>query len=217
MPMDARPLSARQARIVDAAVRIIANKGPRRFTAQLLAKEVHLTGGAIYRHFASMNAVVDAVVDRIGAVLFEGFPPEVADPLERLKAFFYRRARAILANPDISRLLLSDHLAQAGGPHQSRRLADFKRQSRAFVVECLREAKAAGALVDGTSPEAGAVVVLGSILALSHAAARVASGAESERLFDEVWSGIDRMLRRPARAAQQVTESARPSRRSAKE
>jgi AcrR family transcriptional regulator len=193
-------LTERQDQIVDAALRIISTKGSRRFTADLLATEVGLTGGALYRHFAGMDQVVDAIVDRVGGILFEGFPPEATDPLERLKLFFYRRARAILGNPHVSRLLLSDHLAQAGGSAQSRRLDEFKRRSRAFVVACLEEASAAGTLVDGMSTDAGAVVVLGSILALSHAAQRGSNGGESERLFDEVWSGIERMLRRPAMA-----------------
>lgn len=195
----AKQLTERQAQIVDAALRIIATKGSRRFTADLLAKEVGLTGGALYRHFSGMDDVVDAVVDRVGRVLFEGFPPAADDPLDRLRIFFYQRTRNILDNPYISRLLLSDHLAQAGGAAQSKRLDDFKRRSREFVLQCLREASGAGMLADEMSPEGGAVVVLGSILTLSHAAARVAGEADGERLFDEVWSGIERMLRRPAR------------------
>lgn len=195
--LDVEPLTERQTQIVDAALRIIATRGSRRFTADLLAKEVGLTGGALYRHFGSMGDVVDAIVDRVGQILFESFPPEAQDPFERLKLFFYRRARTIRGNPYISRLLLSDHLAQAGGPKQSKRLDDFKRRSRAFVVECLEEASGAGRLVAEMSPESGAVVVLGSILALSHVATRVPSGAENELMFDEVWFGIERMLRRP--------------------
>ena len=215
--MDTKQLAERQAQIVDAALRIIATRGSRRFTAALLAKEVGLTGGALYRHFSGMDEVVDAVVDRVGQILFDGFPREEADPIERLKHFFYHRARTILGHPHISRLLLSDHLAQAGGVAQSRRLDEFKRRSQAFVVGCLKEAREAGTLTEGMSPEAGTVVVLGSILALSRAAAQVQSSAESERLFDEVWSGIERMLRRRAGAAKPIARPARAPRRGAKE
>jgi AcrR family transcriptional regulator len=193
-----KSLSERQSQIAEAALRIIATKGSRRFTVDLLAKEVGLTGGALYRHFASMDEVVDAVVDRIGEILFEGFPPEAADPIERLKLFFHRRARTILGNPHISRLLLSDHLAQASGAAQAKRLDEFKRRSQAFVVQCLRDASAEGTLAAGVSPDAGAIVVIGSVLALSHSAARVANDTESEHLLEEVWSGIERMLRRAA-------------------
>ena len=215
--MDTKQLTERQAQIVDAALRIIATKGSRRFTTALLAKEVGLTGGALYRHFAGMDEVVDAIVDHVGQVLFDGFPPEAGDPVERLRLFFYHRARTILGNPHISRLLLSDHLAQAGGSAQSKRLDEFKRRSQEFVMRCLREAGKADMLVEGMSPEAGAVVVLGSILALSHAAPRVANGSDSERLFDEVWAGIERMLRRPAGPAKPIARPARAPRRGSKE
>jgi AcrR family transcriptional regulator len=207
-----RRLTTRQAQIVDAALRIIAAKGSRRFTAQLLAEEVGLTGGALYRHFGSMHAVVDAIVDRVGESLFDGFPPDGADPIERLRLFFCRRVRTIRDHPDISRLLLSDHLAQAGSRAQSKRLDEFKRRSRAFVLRCLEEASADGLLADAVSPAAGSVVVLGSVLALSHANTRVASGPEVERLSDEVWWAIERMLRRTAAPAKRPARSARPAR-----
>ena len=39
-------------------------------------------------------------------------------------------------------------------------------------------------------------VILGSVLALSHTTAKLTQEAERERLFHQVWSGIERMLRR---------------------
>lgn len=190
-------VSARETQIVDVAMRIIATKGARRFTAQLLATEIGVTAGAIFRHFESMEAIVDAVVERMGAILFEGFPPEAPDPIERLGLFFQHRTRTIRANPHLSRMLLSDHLSQAAGPAQAARLEEFKRRSRAFVVGCLREAEHDGTLSKEVSPEAGAVIMLGSILSLAHATARITSGAGLERLADEVWAAIERTLRAP--------------------
>lgn len=207
--MQKNTLSERQGQIVDVAMRIIAIKGARRFTAQLLATEIGVTAGAIYRHFESMEAIVDAVVERIGVILFEGFPPEAPDPLERLGMFFRRRTRTILSNPHLSRMLLSDHLSQAAGPAQAERLEEFKRRSQTFVLGCLREAEENGALSAEISPEASAVIVLGSVLSLSHAAARIAGEARIERLSDEVWSAIERTLRAQSRSG----ESKKPSRR----
>jgi AcrR family transcriptional regulator len=192
-----KTVSARETQIVDVAMRIIATKGARRFTAQLLATEIGVTAGAIFRHFESMEAIVDAVVERMGAILFEGFPPEAPDPIERLGLFFQHRTRTIRANPHVSRMLLSDHLSQAAGPAQAARLEEFKRRSRAFVVGCLREAEQDGTLSKEISPEAGAVIMLGSILSLAHATARITSGAGLERLADEVWAAIERTLRAP--------------------
>jgi AcrR family transcriptional regulator len=212
-------MSERQTQIVDAAMRIIATKGARRFTAQLLAAEIGVTAGAIYRHFESMEAIVDAVVERMGVMLFEGFPPEASDPIERLGLFFRHRTRTILANPHLSRMLLSDHLSQAAGPDQAERLEAFKRRSQAFVIGCLREAEQDGALSKEISVEAGAVIMLGSILALSHASARVASEDRIERLSDEVWAALEQTLRgsRPSRIAARPPTRRQPRRANRKE
>lgn len=197
--MERRPLTERQRQIVEAALHLLATKGSRQFTAGLLAKQLGITGGALYRHFDGMEAIVDAVVDQLGEVLFEGFPPAADDPLERLRLFFEHRARTLLGNPDVSRLLLSDHLARAGSAAQVKRLAGYRRRSQEFVVACLDEAARARTLAEGLGLEAAAVVVLGAILALSHARLRVADRSRGEQLVEEVWSGLERMLRRPPR------------------
>lgn len=179
-------------------MRLLATKGARRFTVALLAKEVGVTGGAIYRHFPSMDAVVDAVVEQMRLVLFDGVPPPAVDPIERLRLFFHGRVQALLANPSVARLMLSDELAHASGRGQTERIAGLKRQSRQLVLECLREAARTGRLARETTPEASAVVVLGSVLALAHAYAKVPSVREGEQLARQVWATIEAALVRGA-------------------
>jgi AcrR family transcriptional regulator len=192
--MRPKDMSKRQTQIVEVALRILASEGPRRFTAQRLATEIEVTP-AVYRHFRSMEAIVDAVVDRMEATLFEGFPPEADDPIERLRLFFYRRARVILGNPHVSRLLLTDYLAQAAGPAHADRVQTFKQRSQHFAVDCLREAARNGVLSNAVSPEAGAVILIGAVLALSHAGTRIANSLKTEDLVDEIWAALERLLR----------------------
>ena len=168
-----KPTRVRQSEIVDAAMHIIASRGSRHFTAKLVASKVGVSPGAIYRHFPCMDAILDGVVDRVEEILFDGFPPDAGDPLERLGIFFVGRVRAVSAHPDLSRLLLSDHLAHACGRARAKRLAGFKRRSRDFVLGCLREAEDAGMLGGVADPQEGTVLVLGSILALAHEGVRV--------------------------------------------
>lgn len=185
----------RQAEIVDAAMRVIAHHGSRRFTARLVAAEIGVSEGAIFRHFESMDAILDGVVDRLESILFEAFPPPATDPIERLGLFFRHRVRIILANPHVSSMLLSDHLAQAGGPERAAQAQEFRRRSRDFVVGCLREARTAGELADGVDPEAAAILVLGAILALAHSDLEIGQGAAVERLAVETWACLERVLR----------------------
>jgi AcrR family transcriptional regulator len=190
-----RPTDVRQVQIVDAAMRIIASRGSRKFTAQLLGAEVGVTAGAIFRHFKTMDEIVEAIIGRIEGILFEDFPPKEADPIKRLGVFFQNRVRAIVDNPDVSRLLLSDHLAQAGGIDHAKRLNEFKRRSHLFVLECLRQARKSGMLKGNAGAEEGTILVLGSIFALAHSRIRPFDRKGVEELAPRVWSIIEAMLR----------------------
>ncbi len=192
----------RQGQIVDAAMRIIASKGPRKFTAELLGARVGVTPGAIFRHFKSMDDIVEAIVGRMEEILFEGFPAKAADPIERLGVFFKHRVRTIVSHPHVSRILLSDHLAQAGKRAQAKRLEEFKRRSHDFVFECLRAAGELGLLRGEAGSEEGTVLVMGSIFALAHSITRASDPREIEQLAGRVWNVIESALRgRPSAGA----------------
>lgn len=200
--MPRKPTGVRRTEIVDAATRIIATRGARKFTAQLLASEVGVTPGAIFRHFESMGAIVDAVVDRMEAMLSADFPPEAGEPLARLRLFFEQRVRTILAEPHLSRMLLSDHLAQAGGRRQAARVEALKARSRAFLLTCLREAERRGQLRNGVHAEAGAVLVMGAVLALSHGRAHAQGAGRIEVLAAHVWRTLEGgLVEQPAQRA----------------
>jgi AcrR family transcriptional regulator len=189
-----KPTEVRRGEIADAAMRVMATQGTRGFTARVLAREVGITDGAVFRHFPSMEAIVDAVVERMEAVLFAGLPPAGGDPVERLGVFFRRRVVAIGEHPDLSRLLLSDHLAQLGSPAHAERVAGFKRRTREFVRGCLRQAARSGRLRPPMTPEVGVVLVSGAILSLTHANPRPGDAAALARLADEVWGALEAAL-----------------------
>jgi AcrR family transcriptional regulator len=78
----------RRERLINAAATLFGELGYRRTTVGQIEEEAGLSGrsGAFYRHFASKEAVLSAVVDRwVGDV--RGFPEELAAllPLEHLE------------------------------------------------------------------------------------------------------------------------------------
>lgn len=195
--MKRKPTEVRQAEIVEAAMKIIAVRGGRHFTAQLIADEVGMTAGGIFRHFSSMDGIVEAVLDHMEEVLFERFPPSAEDPWRRLHDFFEHRIQVMIEHPDISRILLSDDLSHLGGEGPAGRLKELKRRSRQFVAQCLQEAADCGEMADGVTVNAAAVMVLGAILAVGHATTRITEKAETDRLTAEVWSVIEKMRHFP--------------------
>lgn len=202
-----KPAESRRRQIADAALKIIAEQGLARFTSLTIAREVGVSDAALFRHFATKEAIVSAVIDRVEAILFAGFPPAGADPLERLGTFFQGRVEVIRKNPGVARLLGSEQLAQAASPAGAARVAEFRRRSRAFVRGCLDEAHRQRLLADGVGAEEAAVLVLGAILALAHGAPGTRLPAQ---LPGRVWSALERLLRRRRRRAA-GTERLRPT------
>jgi AcrR family transcriptional regulator len=208
-----KPGDLRRREIADAALRIIAEQGLGRFTAMAVARETGLSDGALFRHFASMEDIVLAAIDRVEEILFEDFPPAAPDPLERLGAFFLRRVAAIAAHPGVARLVVSEDLARAAPPAGVRRVAAFRQRSAGFVGECLAEAAARRLLGPGVRPAEARVVVFGALMALAHAPhLAAASGAAPDRLAGDVWGTLDQWLRRGVAPAPPRTGSRGPRR-----
>lgn len=189
-----KPAESRKREIADAALQVIADQGLARFTSLAIARAVGVSDAALFRHFPSKEAIVLAVIDRVEEILFAGFPPEGADPIERLGAFFRRRIEVIRAHPGAARLIGSEQLAQAAPPEGVARVAGFRRRSQGFVRGCLAEAHRQGLLAEGIGPDEATVLVLGGLLALARAPIGL---RPSPRLPERVWAVLERALRKP--------------------
>lgn len=203
-----KPAEDRRREIADAALRVAAAGGLGRFTSLAIAREVGVSDAALFRHFPSKDAIVDAAIDRVEEILFEGFPPQAEHPIDRLGAFFRRRVEVIRANPGVSRLVATDELAKAGSAAAAERVAEFRRRSRDFVRACLEEAEARGLLAPGVHAEEASVVVLGALLALAHATTAPPAAA-IPAIAPRVWSALQSFLRGPA-ARQQGADDRPP-------
>lgn len=158
----------RQTELADAALLIIATRGITALTTRALAEQVGLTSGAIFKHFASLDALLEAVVARVEAVLDSTFPAdETASPLERLEHFIEARTTAVGERVGILRLLLSEQFQLALPKQGAERLARCVQKTRAFVVSTLRDAQAAGEVRADVSAEALGPIVMGTIQMLA--------------------------------------------------
>jgi AcrR family transcriptional regulator len=196
-----KPGDSRRREIADAALKVIAGRGLARFTSLAIAREVGVSDAALFRHFASKQAIVLAVIDRVEEILFKDFPPADPDPIARLGAFFSRRIAVIREHPGVARLLGSEQLSQAAPPRGVARVAEFRRRSQAFVRSCLVEAHRRGQLAGDVGPDEATVLVLGALLALAHGPPGLSSPAA---LPERVWAVLEvvlRVSRRPARGA----------------
>ncbi|RLB64593.1 MAG: TetR/AcrR family transcriptional regulator [Deltaproteobacteria bacterium] len=192
--MKRKSTEVRQKEIIDVAMHIIATRGSKKFTAQHIADEVGITAGAIFRHFSSMEDIVDAVIDRMESILFDGFPPVAQSSLDRLEAFFHGRVQAIATHSPVSRILLSDHVADLGGQEATDRVRNFKKRSQRFVSRCLRDGLEGGQIAEDVDIEAAAIIIQGAILAVGLRATGNPSRKAIEKLSGAIWLSLGRML-----------------------
>lgn len=192
-----KPTQVRRLEIIEAGMRILTTEGARQFTADHLGKSVGITGGTIFRHFRSMDEILDAIVDQIEEIIFADFPPQSDEPLESLRQFFETRVKVISNQPAISKLLVSEGLIpNAKSEHRQKRLREFKRRSRRFVMDRLKDAHTKGLLACDVNPEEGGILVLGAIYAIGHMGLRSRGTRNMDGLAQRTWGMIERSLRK---------------------
>ena len=190
-----KPTKIRRQEIINAGMHILTSEGARQFTADRLGTAVGITGGTIFRHFGSMEEILDAIVDRIEDIIFADFPPRADNPLECLRLFFEARVRAITEHPEVSKLLLTSMLIPNGSSeNREKRLREFKLRSKRFVIDCLKKAKADGLLANDISHEESSVLVLGAIYAIGHMGASAKGVPGKGDLTNRIWHILQRSL-----------------------
>lgn len=205
-----RSSEVRQAELTDAALRIVATRGIAALSTRSLAAEVGLSSGAIFRHFPSLDALLDAVVARVEAVLEATYPPASLPPVERLERFVLARSTAVGNQLGILRLVLSEQFLLALPASGSARLGACVAKTRAFVVACIAEAQAAGQLRDDVPAEALAPIVMGTVqmLALSPHKARQRD-ADARVVLGALLTLVRPAAQPPAQRTRQVTPKGR--------
>ena len=103
----------RQGEIIRVAVELAAEKGVDSVTTQDMADAMHLTQGAIFRHFATKDdiwvAVMQWIRERLMQVLNKA-AADATDPLDAIERMFLAHVAFIGKHPAIPRLLFSELL-----------------------------------------------------------------------------------------------------------
>lgn len=187
-----RSSEVRQAELIDAALHVIATRGIAALSTRSLAEQVGLSTGAIFRHFASLDALLEAVVARVEAVLDATYPPAELPPLVRLERFIEARSAAVGGQLGILCLVLSDQFLLALPERGAARLEACVQRSREFIRGCLREGQAAGEIRDDIEASALAVIVMGTAQMLAMSKTKLHARAPQGRA---VRAGLVTLLR----------------------
>lgn len=156
-------LTAKRVEIADAALRIIGTQGIAALTTATLAAELGVSAGAPFRHFANREEILEAVALRVEELVRGTIPDREGPAMERIHLLFRARARTVGRHAGIVRLMFSEQFTLALPKSAAHRLRSLVTQTRAFLLEALQEAAAAGEIRSDLAPDALLPIVMGTM------------------------------------------------------
>ena len=191
MPATVRkPSSVRRREIAEAVLRVIGERGATSVTAASLAREVGLTPGALFRHFATVDDILCAAVKVAVEAVDRTFPAADLPPVERLRTLALRRIELVGGTPGLAWLLLSDQVYLCVPEAAVESLRDLVRRSREYLLAGFRDGIARGELRADLAPETMLPIFTGTVHSLIVArgvhgdVAGPATPPDAERIVD---------------------------------
>ena len=166
----AKPLPAdeRRAATVEAVIQLAATQNPSDITTAAIAGHMHLTQGALFRHFPSKDAILQAVMEWVAEQLLarvERAAQNTSSPLAALEAMFLAHANFVAEHPGVPRMMFGE-LQRAGDSLPRRMVRTLLGRYGERLQQLFAEGKASGEIDPALDTEAAATSFIGSIQGL---------------------------------------------------
>lgn len=171
----------RQAGLVSAALQLAAQGSPAEITTSDLAQAVGITQGAVFRHFASKEAVWLAVMDWVTSELMQRLQaaavhascaeaaapttPRPAPVLSALRAVFMAHIGFVTTHPGVPRILFQE-LQSPGDTALKARVCSLMQRYRQLLMQLLQQAQAEQRIAIDADLPAACVLFIGSVQGL---------------------------------------------------
>ena len=162
------PADERRAATVEAVVDLAAEQNPSDITTTAIAQRMGLTQGALFRHFPTKDAILQAVMSWVTERLLarvDKAAEGTASPVAALEAVFMTHIDFVSEHPGVPRMLFGE--LQRPGETLPKRMVQTLIQHYGERLHRLLEAgKAQGELDAGLDVDAAAVLFIGTIQGL---------------------------------------------------
>ncbi len=156
----------RQEQITQAALDLINDSGVIGLSIAGIARRVGIVPSALYRHFTSKDAVLDAVLDLIGQRLLDNVThvrKQTPVPLQQLKLLFTRHTAMLSENQAIPHVVFSDAVYY-GQPDRRARVAQIITSYLKEIETIIASGRQDGTIRMDVAPANAAVMFLGMIM-----------------------------------------------------
>lgn len=162
------PTEARQAEIVSAALLLAREASPPLITTAGIAEAVGVSQGAVFKHFASKDAIWLAAMVWVHAQLLETLDAAAAGAprdIDALQAMFDAHIGFVVAHPGVPRLIFHELQSPADSPVK-REVRALLQQYRRRLLQRLAAAAQQGEVAGGVDLEAAATLFVGMLQGL---------------------------------------------------
>lgn len=162
------PADERRAATVETVVALAAEQNPAEITTTLIAKRMGVTQGALFKHFPTKDAILQAVLDWVAERLLSRVDKAVEQapsPLAALEAMFMAHVEFVAAHPGVPRMLFGE-LQRAEDTAPKRIVKTLIRRYGERVHGVIKQGIAQGELDPGLDDEAAVILFIGTIQGL---------------------------------------------------
>ena len=168
--MTARHLPAEERRsvTVETVLALAAEQNPSEITTAAISARMHLTQGALFRHFPSKEALWAAVMEWVAERLMQRIERAVAEapgPLAALRSMFLAHAGFVVEHPGVPRMMFGElQRAEASAP--KRMAQTLIRRYGERVRALLAAGQTAGEVAADIDLDAATTLFIGTIQGL---------------------------------------------------
>ncbi|HEY0719718.1 MAG TPA: TetR/AcrR family transcriptional regulator [Gammaproteobacteria bacterium] len=162
------PADERRAVTVATVVALAAEQDPSEITTTAIAQRMHLTQGALFRHFPTKEALWQAVMEWVAERLLariEQAAAQAPSPLAALEAMFMSHVEFVSDHPGVPRMLF--------GELQRSKESPAKRMARTLIArygerlhQIIEQGKACGEIAPEIDSAAAATLFIGTLQGL---------------------------------------------------
>lgn len=162
------PADERRAATVEAVIALAAEQNPSDITTTAIAQRMGLTQGALFRHFPTKDAILQAVISWVAERLLarvDKAAESATSPLSALEAMYRTHIDFVVEHPGVPRMLFGE-LQRQGETLPKRMVQTMTSQYGERLRRLLEAGKAQGELHPELDVAAAAVLFIGTIQGL---------------------------------------------------
>lgn len=162
------PADERRAVTVEAVVELAGAQNPSEITTAAIAKHMHLTQGALFRHFPNKEAIWQAVMEWVAERLLNRINQAaqgIDSPVAAMEAMFLSHVEFVVAHPGVPRMMFGE-LQRPGSTPAKRIVQTLIQRYGERLQSLIQRGKATGELSPSLDDHAAAMLFIGTVQGL---------------------------------------------------